>query len=88
MASTRNSGPLHEVEDMLLRIGVRCGGHVLISEDLGSGGCREVGAVLDLDRDEGFLRGDQAGLLNPGAVAPQARGAIVFAMFGCDGGVR
>ena len=57
-----------------------------ILEDLCAGGCCEVGVVLHRD-DEGLLRGDQAGLLDPRAVAPQAVGAIVFAMLGCDGDV-
>ena len=72
---------------MLLRVGVRVCGDPAIFEDLGAGGCCEVGAVLHRD-DEGLLRGDQAGLLDPRAVVPQAVGAIVFAMLGCDGDVR
>ena len=61
---------------MLLRVGVRpCND------------CREVCAVLHRD-DKGLLRRDQAGLLDPRAVVPQAVGAIVFAMLGRDGDVR
>ena len=69
---------------MLLRIGVRPCGDSAIFEDLGAGGRCEV---LHRD-DEGLLCGDQAGLLDPGAVVPQAVGATVFAMLGCDGDVR
>ena len=58
-----------------------------ILEDLCAGGRGEVGAFFDCD-NEGLLRGDQAGLLDPGAVMPKAMGAIVFAMLGCNGGVR
>ena len=56
--------PLHEIEDMLLRIGVWRRGDSSIFEDLGSGV-----PVLDCD-NECLLRGDQVGLLNPGAVMP------------------
>ena len=41
---------------MLLRTGVRPCGDSAIFEDLGAGGCREVGAVLHRD-DEGLLCG-------------------------------
>ena len=78
--------PLHEVQDVLLRVGVWPCGDPAIFEDMVADVCRKVGAVLHRD-DEGLLRGDQAGLLDPGAVVPEAAGAIVFAMLGCDGDV-
>ena len=73
--------PLHEVQNMLPRVGVWPCGDPAISEDLCAGGRGEVGAVFDC-YNESLLRGDQAGLLDPGAVMPQAVGAIVFAMLG------
>ena len=78
--------PLHEVQDVLLCVGVWPCGDPAIFEDLGAGGRGKDGAVLDCD-NEGLLRGDQAGLLDPGAVMPEAVGAIVFAMLGCNGDV-
>ena len=70
--------PLHEVQNMLPHVGVWPCGDPAILEDLCAGDCD----------NEGLLRGDQAGLLDPGAVMPKAMGAIVFAMLGCNGGVR
>ena len=79
--------PLHEVQNMLPRVGVWFCGDPAILEDLCAGGRGEVGAFFDCD-NEGLVRGDQAGLLDPGAVMPKAMGAIVFAMLGCNDDVR
>ena len=51
--------PLHEVQNMLSRVGVWPCGDPAISEDLCAGGRGEVGAVFDC-YNEGLLRGDQA----------------------------
>ena len=62
---------------MLLRVGVWPCGDPAMFGDLGTGGRSEVGAIFHCD-DEGLLRVDQAGLLDPGAVMPEAVGAICW----------